>query len=155
MSATILDDKHLLMMKAKSFEISLATSLSKFGGRLSILCAFLRWHFLKHLQISDGQGVSQVLFDDVIRHFPNLHEFPKSLHYLKRWFYDIVHLDLSIFFRFLYLSFINYFCHVMFYSRDSLSVFTRDFPCSSFPLILQISGRTYCYFKLNEKMFNF
>ena len=36
------------------FEIPLATCLSKFGGSLSIPCAFLRRSFLKHLQISDG-----------------------------------------------------------------------------------------------------
>ena len=42
------------MMKANGFEISLATSLSKFGGSSSIPCAFLRRSFLKHLQISDG-----------------------------------------------------------------------------------------------------
>ena len=42
------------MMKASGFEISLATSLSKFGGSSSIPWAFLRRSFLKHLQISDG-----------------------------------------------------------------------------------------------------
>ena len=42
------------MMKAIGFEISLATSLSKFGGSSSIPCAFLRRSFFKHLQISDG-----------------------------------------------------------------------------------------------------
>ena len=47
------DDKDLLMMKANGFEISLATSLRKFGGSSSIPCAFLRRSFLKHLQISD------------------------------------------------------------------------------------------------------
>ena len=78
MSGTILDDKYLLMMKANSFEISWATSLSKSGRSLLILCAFLRRSFLKHLQISDGQGVSQVLFD-VIRHFSNLYEFPNYI----------------------------------------------------------------------------
>ena len=36
------------------FEISLATSLSKFSGSSSIPCTFLRRSFLKHLQISDG-----------------------------------------------------------------------------------------------------
>ena len=41
-------------MKASGFEISLATSLSKFGGSSSIPCAFLRRSFLKHLQIFDG-----------------------------------------------------------------------------------------------------
>ena len=42
------------MMKASGFEILLVTSLSKFGGSSSILCAFLCQSFLKHLQISDG-----------------------------------------------------------------------------------------------------
>ena len=42
------------MMKANGFEISLATSLSRFGGSSSIPWAFLRRSFLKHLQISDG-----------------------------------------------------------------------------------------------------
>ena len=146
-----------------------------------ILCAFLRRSFLKHLQISDGQVLARsylmlyVIFP-IYMNFPitsrwvlkaTIHRkknselfyltwesllLEKVLHYLRRCFYDIVHLDLSIFFRFLYLSFINYFCHITFYTRNSLSVFIRDFPCSSFPLILQISGRTYCYFKLNEKM---
>ena len=36
------------------FEILLATCLSKFGGSLSVPCAFLRRSFLKRLQISDG-----------------------------------------------------------------------------------------------------
>ena len=53
-SGTIPDDKDLLMMKASGFEISLATSLSKFGGSSSIPYAFLRQSFLKHFQISDG-----------------------------------------------------------------------------------------------------
>ena len=53
-SGTIPDDKHLLMTKGNGFEISLATSLSKFGGNSSIPCAVLRRSFLKHLQISDG-----------------------------------------------------------------------------------------------------
>ena len=42
------------MMKANGFEILLATSLNKFGGSSSILCAFLRRSFLKYLQISDS-----------------------------------------------------------------------------------------------------
>ena len=54
MSGTIPDDKDLLTMKASGFEISLATSLSKFCGSSSIPCAFLRRSFLKHLQISHG-----------------------------------------------------------------------------------------------------
>ena len=48
------DDKDLLILKVNGFEISLATSLRKFGGSSSIPCAFLRRRFLKHLQISDG-----------------------------------------------------------------------------------------------------
>ena len=43
------------MMKASGFEIPLATSLSKFGRKSSIQCAFLRRSFLKHLQISVGE----------------------------------------------------------------------------------------------------
>ena len=53
-SGTIPDDKGLLMLKANGLEISLATALSKFGGSLSIPCAFLRRSFLKHLEIPDG-----------------------------------------------------------------------------------------------------
>ena len=54
MYGTIPDDKDLLLMKAIGFEISLATSLSKFGGSSSIRFAFLRQSFFKHLQVSDG-----------------------------------------------------------------------------------------------------
>ena len=41
------------MMKAIGFKISLAISLSKFGGSSSIPCAFLRRSFLKHLHLFD------------------------------------------------------------------------------------------------------
>ena len=34
-----------------------------------------------------------------------------------------------------YLSFIYYFCHITFYTCSSFSIFTRDFPFSSFHLI--------------------
>ena len=61
-SGTIPDDKDLLTMKANSFEILLATSLSKFVGSSSIPCAFVRRSFLKHLQISDGMTKSSENF---------------------------------------------------------------------------------------------
>ena len=41
-------------MKVIGFEISLATSLSEFGGSSSIACDFLFRSFFKHLQISDS-----------------------------------------------------------------------------------------------------
>ena len=53
-------------------------------------------------------------------------------------FYDIVHAssiwlifqfyrDLFLMFMF-HLSSINYFCHIMFYTRSSFSIYVRDFP---------------------------
>ena len=123
------------------------------------------------LKSTERQGVSQVLLDDVIRHFPNPCEFPirsrfvlkatihenknSELFYVtwesffsKRRFYDVVHAcciwlifpfyhNLFLFFKFLYLSFINCFSpyHVTFYTNGSFSIFLRNFPFSSFPLI--------------------
>ena len=48
------NNKDLLMIIANGFEISLAISLSKFGGSSSIKCVFLRRSFIKHIQFSDG-----------------------------------------------------------------------------------------------------
>ena len=42
---------------------------------------------------------------------------------------------------YVYLSLIYYFHHFTFHTCSS---FLRGFPFSSFPLIFQISGRTYC-----------
>ena len=43
--------------------------------------------------------------------------------------------DLFLFFMFLFSSFINYFCHITFYTHISFSIFVKDFCFSSFPLI--------------------
>ena len=64
----------------------------------------------------------------------------------KRRFYDFIHAccfwlifrfyhNLFLFFIFLYLSFINHFRHITFYTRSSSSIFLGDFPFSSFPVI--------------------
>ena len=55
-------------------------------------------------------------------------------------FHDNVHactfwLIFSLSFMFLYLPCIYYFCHITFYTCGSFSIFVRDFPFSSFPLI--------------------
>ena len=70
----------------------------------------------------------------------------KVFFFSKRRFHNIAHAcciwlifplyrDLLLFFMFLYLSFINYFHHITFHTRDSLSIFIKDFPFSCFPLI--------------------
>ena len=89
----------------------------------------------------------------------------KDYVFSKECFYSIVHPcciwlifpfyhDLSIFFMFLSLWFINYFCHIMFYKCDSFSKFIMGFPFQQFSFNkLNIWKNCYCY--LNEKMVSF
>ena len=80
----------------------------------------------------------------------------KKIFFKKRPFYDIAHAcciwlifsfyhNLFLFFMFLYLTFINYFRLIMFYTPRFFSIFVRDSSFSSFPLIFWISGTTYCF----------
>ena len=54
--------------------------------------------------------------------------------------------NLFLFLMFLYLTFINYFRLIMFYTPGFFSIFVRDSSFSNFPLIFWISGTTYCFF---------
>ena len=75
----------------------------------------------------------------VLRDFRSLFLKKKTLFMLYMqvvfdYFFHFFH-DLFLFFMFLYLSFICYFCHITFYTRGFFSIFAKDFPFSSFPLI--------------------
>ena len=79
----------------------------------------------------------------------------------KRCFYDIVrkcciwlifpfYHNLFPFFMFLYLSFMNYFCYITFYTWSFFSIFPRDFPFSSFPSIKYLEELTVFLIKRKD-----